>query len=183
MRRYLNVGLELGEADLDPWRYNALGPFEAALRHEALDLAWIGGILNAVFTPAYHAGEDTTLLGVVGSRTEAWFDGDLVLLRDRLSNQSSAGLGPLEVKSSPCTEVTIPFSACRSRSGQAPPCVNPKARRLVEYSSCQPSAAMRVPYIWRSSRPTFTSESASPGGNCTKVGGSAGSISALNMLS
>ena len=93
MRRYLGVGLELGEADFDPKRYDALGPFQAAFRHEALDLPWIGFVLTAIFTPTYHAVEDAALFGVVRPGAEAWFDSDLVLLRYRLLEPIECKLG------------------------------------------------------------------------------------------
>ena len=84
MWRYLSVGFKLGEAHLDARRDHALGSLEATLRHEALDLAWVGLILDAVLTPAYHSVEDATFFGVVRARAEPGFNSNVVFLRDRL---------------------------------------------------------------------------------------------------
>ena len=96
-----------------------------------------------------------------------------------VSNQSKASAGPVDVKSSPCTVHEIFFALCQKTFGLAIPCTKPIRTRAVLYSSCQPSAAGRVPYMWRSSSPHILPLSGSSGGSSTKQGAASLSTFAL----
>ena len=95
------------------------------------------------------------------------------------SYQSRLSAGPHAVKSSPCTETAVCRCSWRNTFALLRPCEKPRRTSSVLYSSCQPSAAERVPYIWRSSSPQRVARSGSSGGSSTKHG--AESLSTLAL--
>ena len=81
--------------------------------------------------------------------------------------QSNADLGPDAVKSSPWTLIIIRRSSWRNTQADAHPCVKPMSRNDALYSFCQPSAARRVPYIWRFNNPHVPAGASNSGGKST----------------
>ena len=96
-----------------------------------------------------------------------------------LSSQSRLSAGPAEVKSSPWTEHAMPRSRWWNTLGCPKPWTNPIRTSVVLYSSCQPSAADLVPYMWRRSSPHMVARSGSSGGSSTKQGAASRSTFAL----
>ena len=93
MGRELGVFFKLLEGCPDTRRRGALGPLEAALGYEALDLARIGLVLDAVVHPADDPVQHTPFLLVAARWAEPGTDVELVLLAHRCLQPVEGWLG------------------------------------------------------------------------------------------